>query len=273
MASNQQAVRTRLAQGVLQLTLNRPECGNAMNLAMVSELRQALHSVRDDRQCRAIVIQGQGDHFCAGGDLKEMAAAGQRGANGDDQATFERLNRAYGQLLMELNQAPQFILVLTHGGVLGGGLGLVCVSDLTIAHQNSRLGMPETSLGIPPAQIAPFVVDRIGLTRARPLALLARRIEASAALAMGLVQQLAVDDDDLIQQRNHILAELNRCAPAANAVTKALLLNADQLPRKPLLDLGARQFAAAVCGHEGREGTQAFTQKRRPRWADEPLEV
>ncbi|SDJ24024.1 isohexenylglutaconyl-CoA hydratase [Ferrimonas sediminum] len=273
MSGDNRTVQVCLEPAVLQLTLNRPECGNAMNLAMVAELRQALKSVRDDRRCRAIVIRGRGDHFCTGGDIKEMALAGGRAANGDGEAAYEQLNRAYGQLLVELNQAPQFTLVLTHGGVLGGGLGLVCASDLTIAQKNSQLGMPETRLGIPPAQIAPFVVDRIGLTRARSLALLARRVDACAALALGLVQQVADDDADLTRQSNQILAELARCAPEATAQTKALLLNAGHLSRPQLLDLGARQFASAVCGNEGQEGTRAFTQKRRPGWADETMEV
>ena len=156
--------------GVLHITLNRPECRNAMSLQMVSELRAVLAAVRDDRQVRALVLGGAGGHFCAGGDLKDMANARAQGAD-----AYRELNRAFGALLEEAQNAPQVLICVLQGAVLGGGFGLACVSDIALADDQAQFGLPETSLGLLPAQIAPFVVQRIGLTQTRRLALTAAR--------------------------------------------------------------------------------------------------
>lgn len=157
-------------EGVLRITLNRPQSRNAMSLAMVGELRAVLAAVRDDRSVRALVLRGADGHFCAGGDIKDMAGARAAGAE-----AYRTLNRAFGSLLEEAQAAPQLLVALVEGAVLGGGFGLACVSDVAIAAADAQFGLPETSLGILPAQIAPFVVRRIGLTQARRLALTADR--------------------------------------------------------------------------------------------------
>ncbi len=111
-------------EGVLRITLNRPQSRNAMSLAMVGELRAVLAAVRDDRSVRALVLRGAGGHFCAGGDIKDMAGARAAGAE-----AYRTLNRAFGSLLEEAQAAPQLLVALVEGAVLGGGFGLACVSD------------------------------------------------------------------------------------------------------------------------------------------------
>ncbi|NQD96966.1 enoyl-CoA hydratase/isomerase family protein, partial [Pseudomonas sp. CrR25] len=152
--------------GVLHVTLNRPDCRNAMSLAMVTELRRVLVAVRENLAVRTLVLRGVGGHFCAGGDIKDMATARAAGP-----AAYSELNRAFGSLLEQAQALPQVVVAVLEGAVLGGGLGLACVSDIAIARQDAQFGLPETSLGVLPAQIAPFVVARIGLTQARRLAL------------------------------------------------------------------------------------------------------
>ncbi len=226
-------------EGVLRITLNRPQSRNAMSLAMVGELRAVLAAVRDDRSVRALVLRGADGHFCAGGDLKDMAGARAAGAE-----AYRTLNRAFGSLLEE-----------------------ACVSDVAIAAADAQFGLPETSLGILPAQIAPFVVRRIGLTQARRLALTAARFDGREALRLGLVHFCEADADALEQRLEETLEQLRRCAPNANAATKALLLASESGELGALLDDAARQFAEAVGGAEGSEGTLAFVQKRKPVWA------
>ncbi|QRY78540.1 isohexenylglutaconyl-CoA hydratase [Pseudomonas sp. PDNC002] len=248
--------------GVLHVTLNRPDSRNAMSLAMVSELRAVLAAVRDDRAVRAIVLRGAGGHFCAGGDIKDMAGA--RAAGPD---AYAALNRAFGGLLEETQAQPQVLVAALEGAVLGGGFGLACVSDIAIAAADAQFGLPETSLGILPAQIAPFVVKRIGLTQARRLALTAARFDGREALRLGLVHLCADNAENLGVQLTETLDQVRRCAPGANAATKALLLATETEALGPLLDSAARQFAEAVTGAEGAEGTMAFVQKRKPNWA------
>lgn len=248
--------------GVLHITLDRPDSRNAMSLQMVHELRAVLAAVHDDREVRALVLSGAHGHFCAGADLKDMASARAAGAS-----AYQALNRAFGALLEESQRAPQVVITVLQGAVLGGGLGLVCVSDIAISADTAQFGLPETSLGLLPAQIAPFVVQRIGLTQARRLALTAARFDGHEAQRLGLVQFVERDTQALAERLNEVLRQVLRCAPGANAATKALLLASLEQPLGPLLDEAAQAFAAAVTGPEGSEGTLAFMQKRPPNWA------
>lgn len=257
-----QTLLPELHGGVLHITLNRPDSRNAMSLQMVGELRALLAAVRDDRAVRALVLSGAGGHFCAGGDLKDMANARAQGAE-----AYRELNRAFGALLEEAQHAPQVLICLLQGAVLGGGLGLACVSDIALADHQAQFGLPETSLGLIPAQIAPFVVQRIGLTETRRLALTAARFDGAEALRLGLVHFVEQDAQALAERLDEVLQQVLRCAPEANAATKKLLLASAGQPSSELLDDAAQWFSAAVTGTEGVEGTMAFVQKRKPRWA------
>ena len=243
--------------GVLHITLNRPECRNAMSLEMVKELRAVLAQL--DSQVRAVVISGAGGHFCAGADVKDLIGAGNQ---------MQALNRAFGTLLQEVEALPQVVIVLLQGAVLGGGFGLACVSDIAIADHKAQFGLPETRLGLLPAQIAPFVVKRIGLTQARRLALTAARFDGVEAERLGVVHFVEHDPQALAQRLDEVLGQVLQCAPGANARTKSLLLASVNEPLGAVLDRGAQWFAEAVTSEEGIEGTQAFVQKRMPRWCE-----
>lgn len=248
--------------GVLHITLNRPQSRNAMSLQMVAELRAVLAAVREDRTVRALVIGGAGGHFCSGGDIKDMASARTQGAQ-----AYREMNRAFGALLEETQHAPQVVITVLQGAVLGGGFGLACVSDIALADHQAQFGLPETSLGLLPAQIAPFVVQRIGLTQARRLALTAARFDGIQARRMGLVHFVEHDPQALAERLDEVLAHVLCCAPEANAATKKLLLASAPQPSSELLDEAAQWFSEAVTGAEGIEGTMAFVQKRKPGWA------
>jgi len=251
-----------LHNGVLHITLNRPQSRNAMSLQMVAELRGVLAAIHHDRAIRALVIGGAGGHFCAGGDIKDMANARAQGSS-----AHRDLNRVFGALLQEVQHAPQVVITVLQGAVLGGGLGLACVSDIAMADHSAQFGLPETSLGLLPAQIAPFVVQRIGLTQTRRLALTAARFDGTQARRMGLVHFVEHDPQALAERLDEVLDHVLCCAPEANAATKKLLLASAGQPSDELLDQAAQWFSEAVTGAEGVEGTMAFVQKRKPGWA------
>ncbi|WP_339525003.1 enoyl-CoA hydratase/isomerase family protein [Pseudomonas sp. EL_65y_Pfl2_R96] len=257
-----QTLLLELHNSVLHITLNRPDSRNAMSLQMVAELRAVLAAVRDDRQVRALVIGGAGGHFCAGADIKDMANARAQG-----KTAYRELNRVFGALLEETQHAPQVVITVLQGAVLGGGFGLACVSDIAMADHQAQFGLPETSLGLLPAQIAPFVVQRIGLTQARRLALTAARFDGTQARRMGLVHFVEHDPQALAERLDEVLAHVLCCAPGANAATKKLLLASAGQPSDGLLDQAAEWFSEALTGAEGIEGTMAFVQKRKPGWA------
>ncbi len=254
----------RQEEGVLYITINRPHKRNAMNDAVVSGIMQAFDAIADNREIRAVVLRGAAGHFCSGGDISGMSkTSNQQEA---EKAAWQ-FNRIFGRMCTQVNRAPQVVITLLEGAVLGGGFGLACISDVAIADINAKFGMPETGLGIVPAQIAPFVVMRIGITRARQLALLGERINGAAAREMGIVHYTTDGPEEMDQLLQEVLAKLKRCAPGATAVTKQLMLDVGSTDLETLLDRAADDFTAAINSTEGKEGTTAFVEKRLPAWA------
>lgn len=251
---------------VLHLTINRPEARNAMNARLLEELIAAFEAVAACSEVRAVVLRGSGGNFCAGGDVKDFARIRRQEAppGTDPVAAF---NRRFGTLLELANGVPQAVIVAAEGAVLGGGFGLACVADVTIARNDASFGMPETSLGVVPAQIAPFVVQRIGLSQARRLGVCGGRFDGAEACRLGLAHYVENSEAALDARVTEVLAQVMRCAPGANAVTKQIMLAVGSEPLGQVLDRAATLFSAALCGPEAAEGTQAFMEKRLPQWA------
>jgi len=263
-----ETLKLEAENGILHITLNRPESRNAMSLAMVHELRSVFSAIREETAPRAVVLRGTGGHFCAGGDVKDMPSARSEKAEDGEDPIF-KLNRSFGHLLTEVESAPQTTIAVLEGAVMGGGFGLACVTDVALCLESEKFGLPETTLGITPAQIAPFVVRRIGLTRARRLALTGHRFDGSEAFWLGVVHDFAKSSEELEAKLEKTLERVRYCAPQASRMTKELLLSVESEPLEELLDRAAQDFAGAVRGDEGQEGTMAFMQKRKPSWAEE----
>jgi isohexenylglutaconyl-CoA hydratase len=253
---------------VLKIWLNRPESKNALSEQMTDELHLVLDAIRDDRSIRTIVLRGKGGVFCAGGDIK--------GFKSDMQAVsaeqVAKSNRGFGDLMMKINEQPQVVIMLVEGAAIGGGLGLACVADVTLVTADARFRLSETSLGIPPAQIAPFVTERVGLTQARRLMLTGARFQGEEAVRLGIGHQVATDSADLETQCEEILGHINACAPRANAVTKGILFESLRRPRAEALDFASQGFAQCMLSPEGLEGIAAFVDKRKPLWAAQSKE-
>ena len=190
--------------GVLHLTLNRPESRNAMNRAMVEEINAVFDALHGAREVRAIVMRGAGGYFCAGGDLKEMLAGGLKAPQPGEVDPVVAFSRAFGAMLRKVNQAPQVVVAVLEGAALAGGFGLACVSDVALAHAETKFGVPETTRGLPPAQIAPFIVERIGLTQARKLCLTGAQFKGEEALRLGFVHEVFADTAALEIGRAHV---------------------------------------------------------------------
>ena len=253
---------------ILKIWLNRPASRNAMSLNMVKSIMSVFKAIADDTSIRAVVFRGHGNHFCSGGDIKDMAGIRAEAMNVGSNKPYIDFNRVFGSMIELVDQAPQTVVAVLEGAVLGGCFGLACVSDVAIAHADAKFGLPETGLGILPAQIAPFVVKRVGLTQARRLALLGGRFNGETALRVGVVHEVADTSMELEQLIQATLELILRTAPLASRATKALIHRAQNEPLNTLLDDAAVQFAEAVNSAEGMEGTMAFIQKRNPSWMD-----
>lgn len=256
-----QTLLRRVEGDVVHVTLNRPHARNAMTFAMVDELIDTLDA---SAGARALVLRGAGGHFCAGGDLREMAEARTRPV--EDQDPLALANRRFGALLEAYEASHVPILAVCEGAVMGGGFGLACIADVTIAVQGARFRLPETSLGLTPAQVAPFIVRRIGWTQARRLLVTGRTVDASRAVALGLAHMDASDVATAELALADELRALRRCAPGATAATKRLMQQVGTMPMPALLDRAAEEFARAARGEEAAAGLQAFLQKSDPPW-------
>jgi isohexenylglutaconyl-CoA hydratase len=252
---------------VLTVWLNRPEAKNALSAEMVEELSAVLDATCDDRSLRTIILRGKGGFFCAGGDIKGFKSGLQGGE--PDPEEVARGNRTFGDLMIKLNEQPQAVIILVEGAAIGGGLGLACVGDVTIVTRDARFRLSETSLGIPPAQIAPFVTERVGLTQARRLMLTGARFKGEEAVSYGIGHILADDAQDMEAKCEEVLGQIALCAPGANAVTKGIVFETTRVPRAEALDFASRGFASCMLSEEGREGVTAFVEKRQPKWATE----
>lgn len=257
-------IQTR-AGGALHLTLSRPRRRNAMSFAMVDDLLAALEAVRADRSVRAIVLRGAEGNFCSGGDIKDMAAMRGAAPGPDGRDPIAVGNRRFGSMLQAFEAAPQPVIAVCEGAVMGGGFGLACVADVTFAVHGARFRLPETGLGLTPAQVMPFIVRRIGLTQARRLAVTGADLDAAQAAAIGLAHA-AIAADEIEARLEQTLADIRRCGPEAVAATKALALSAGSMPLDALLDSAADGFAAAARGEEAMAGMMAFIGKTEPPW-------
>ena len=259
---------TRFEGGVLHITFNRPESRNSMSPEMLADIEAVFAAIAADRSVRAVALRGAGGHFCSGADLKSMLAGGMKPPAAGEPDGIANMNRGFGTMLRKVQNAPQVVIAICEGAVLGGGFGLACVSDIAFAHVDAKFGMPETTRGLPPAQIAPFVVERIGITQARRLALTGAQFRGAEALALGLVHEAFSSEDELQTKLAEAIKKVLHCAPEANAVTKAILLQAGKMDMDLVLDDAAAQFAACARGPEAPEGITAFVQKRPPQWAN-----
>lgn len=246
--------------GVLSITLNRPQAKNAMSLALLEELIEALNNAEADPLVRVIRINGADGNFSAGADIKDMAAA--RNQSDPKKAIYE-LSCAFGAMVARFATTPKTVITALEGAVMGGGFGLACASDIAIASHTVKFALPETTLGLIPAQIAPVLLERIGYSEAKRLTVTGARIGAEEAMRIGLVHAVTDDLEDAISQAtDHAL----RCAPEAVAVSKKLLRDARFLQSDKLVEHAAGLFVDAVTGSEGAEGTLAFVEKRQANW-------
>ena len=245
--------------------LNRPEKRNALSDALVAALAALLDRVAADLDARALVISGAGGHFCAGADFGRFLELMQTPAGHADDP-IAHYNRQFGALLERVASLPVATVAVVSGSAMGGGCGLAAACDRVIAGEDATFAMPEVTLGVAPAQIAPFVVRRAGARRARWLMLAGARLKGPAAGAAGLAD-VVVPATDL---RSALEAELRLLAaaePAALRATKRIVTRTLESPLAEALDAASHEFAGLLRHGAAREGIAATVAKRAPAWA------
>jgi methylglutaconyl-CoA hydratase len=246
---------------VTTVTLNRPDVRNAFNEHLVDELAAWARAVPTDGTVRVAVLQGAGPAFCAGADLEWM----RRMATFSHAQNLADATRA-AEMLHALDTLPVPLVGRVHGAAMGGGVGLVAICDIVVAADDTRFGLTETTLGLVPAMISPFLVRKMGLSAVRALALHGDVFDAARAAAAGLVHEI-VPGADLDAAIARVVARFSKASPAAAAATKRLLAAVTGRPPAEVLPLTTHAIATARASEDGREGIQAFFERRPPRWA------
>ena len=248
-------------RGVARLILARAEKRNALDSAMIAALSETAAGLAEDRAVRVVVLAAEGAVFSAGGDLDWMRA--QMAA---DAATRRREARALAMALKALNDLPKPLIGRVHGPAFGGGVGLMSVCDTVIAVRGVRFGLTETRLGLSPATIGPYVVERMGGARARQVFFSPRLFPAEEAVTLGLVSRVVAPEDLDAAVEDEVAAYLT-AAPGAVAASKALVARLGSRVDEAAIEASIDALVARWETEEAEEGTRAFFEKRAPSWA------
>jgi len=248
----------------VRLILNRPEVKNALSEKMTLELLSVLEDLKDDNNIRGVSIEGAGDAFCAGADLKDFRKNFVLQTPEFDQV--RSMNLEAGKLFKKLSQLPKIVVALVHGPAFAGGLGMVACADIVAVTEEARFSLSETAIGLTPAQISPFLIKRLGLRIASKLMLTGLEFGAKEAIDFGLADKLVKNKDGLDEFFKGFDEATRKCAPMATAATKEILSFSRDSSLEELSDFASGKFAECMLGEEAKEGLAAFAEKRKPYW-------
>ena len=247
------------SNGWVTIWFNQIKNRNAITNNIVDELFSIFNFLNDDREVRGITLRGKGGIFCAGVDLKNLKKMTDTSKNAKSLA-FEMSVRI-GELFKVINSAPQIVVAVTEGAAIAGGFGIACSADLILTMPETKFSLSETRIGLTPAQISPYVINRLGYSLARKMMLLGARIDGREAMKIGIADYIA-NDSNLEEILDSIKEQVFQCSPNAIAITKKVLTVNEYIdPQK-----AANLFSDCVVSDEGQEGINSFFEKRKPFW-------
>ena len=248
------------ADGVVTVSLNRPEVHNAFNEELIAEAIDVFSGI-GSRDVRAVILRGMGPNFCAGADLNWMSRM-VRYSRDENVRDSSNLARMYAVI----NECPLPVVGRIQGAAIGGGVGLVAVCDIAICAPDAKFGLAEVKLGILPAVISPYMIAKIGQTHARALFLTGERFDAERALLIGLVHRVASDVDYLDAAVADVVGQLKTSAPEAVRECKKLIAHVAGHELIDSIPYTIEAIANRRVSKEGQEGMNAFLKKEKPPW-------
>ncbi len=256
--TDDQPVLLDVAGGVATLTLNRPDAGNAMNMALVSALRGHAESLTGRDDVRVVVLRGSGKMFCVGGDLGWMASREDRGT-----AIRELADELHaGLLALRALDAP--VVAVVHATAAGAGFSLVAGADIALAGEGASFVMAYTKVGLSPDGGSSWWLPRVvGTRRATELMLLNEPLTPARAAEIGLVTRV-LPDAELEAEATRVVAALAAGPRGAHGAVKRLVDASSTATFADQMDAESAAIAAQADGPEGREGVAAFLERRRP---------
>jgi methylglutaconyl-CoA hydratase len=244
-----------LEPGVSVVTLNRPERRNALNIALMRELCEAVQSLAADPRERVVILRGAGTAFCAGLDLQEAA----------DPQLIDSSADCVKRTLSTIRETSLITIAAAHGGAIAGGAGLMAACDLAVAADDLKIGFPEVRRGLVPALVSTVLCGKLRDGDVRELFLLGEFISAERAREIGLVQRV-VPAEQVFAEAQQLARTILLGGPESVRQTKRLL----NLHANVEADERVEEFIAshlqARRSEEAREGAAAFLEKRPPNW-------
>ena len=242
------------------VSLNRPDAANALNTDMALDIKHFFDSITQS-ETRAIILTGQGKHFCAGADLKE------RRDISDEE--WQRQHHAFEEAHAAILNCPVPVIAAVGGAAFGGGLELALACDFIYASESARFALSETSLGIMPGLGGTQLLPRaIGLPRAKELIYLARPFSPAEAFHWGMVNHICTPET-LIDDATACAITISRNAALAVKAAKKAINEGANLPIHEALQCELTQYNTLLSTHDRREGINAFNEKRSPQFKGE----
>ena len=245
-------------RGVVTVTFNRPDKGNAYNQAMLDAMHEILTRHAAEPSTRVLVLRGAGKHFCAGADL-----------TGHDAAAPEPRVTTPG-LCLALDNFPKPTIAVVHGACIGGGLAFAAGCDMVIAARDAFFSLPEVRLGFAPLPLVALLVRAIHPRHLRRYLTSGERFSAADALRIGLVHELCDASEIVAAQTKAVAAFLEAAPLAASSVKRTLLSHSGDAVTDELLAQLQAEFRRGADSAEANEGRAAFREKRKPSWAPKP---
>jgi enoyl-CoA hydratase/carnithine racemase len=246
------------ADGIATVTLNRPDRMNAVNMAALAALREAIEALYVDREVRAVIVTGAGDKaFCAGADLKERA-----GMSPDQVRLFLKHIRG---VMDDLENLPKPVIAAVNGLALGGGTELALACDLRVAADTATMGLTETTLAIIPGAGGTQRLPRlVGKGRAKELIFTGRRVDAAEAMAIGLVEQVVPAAELMTAAVALARRIVDHTGPIAVTQAKFAINQGLEVDLATGLAIEAKAYEVTIPTRDRTEALKAFGEKRKP---------
>ncbi len=261
MTDSSYIVLTKPQEYIALLTLNRPEKRNALNHLFIQEWIHVLQKIKDDSSIRVVLLNGNGEHFCAGADIVGMQkmAHATRSENVDDALQL-------AELLKTIFNFPKPVIGLIHGATMGGGLGVIACCDIVVAATDSVFCFSEVKMGLTPSVISPYVLSVMGERSARYYFLTAEKFNAKMATELNLVQH-SVPLESLFETGMTLAKNLLKNSPHALSEAKQLITKVSgKTISSDIILMTAEHLAYMRATNDAQEGLNAFLEKRSPVW-------
>jgi methylglutaconyl-CoA hydratase len=247
--------------GIGTVCVSRADVHNAFNEAVITALTEAFRHLAAAPEVRVVILRSEGKSFSAGADLTWMQKM-------IDYSIEDNLAdaRTLAAMLESIRFCPKPVLARVQGAALGGGVGLVAACDIAVALQSANFGLTEVRLGILPAVISPYVLEKIGPGPCRRYFLTAEKFSADEAYRLGLVNQVVATEADLDRALSTLCQALLQNGPEAVAAAKRLVSEVLGYDVPRWTDVTARRIAERRVSAEGQEGLRAFLDKRKASW-------